>query len=69
MARYQTSIISLGVHSPPTAMSRTTSRLDFRHSFVSALLSPGRSAGSFPKQRLVMEPLELRLSDCLKKVN
>ena len=29
---------------------------------MSALPSPGRSSGSFPEQRLVIEPLELRES-------
>ena len=35
-------------------------RLDFRRSLVSGLPSPkssGRSAGSFPEQRLVIEPI------------
>ena len=36
-----------------TAMTRGKLRLDFRRSLVSG---SGRSAGSFPEQRLVIEP-------------
>ena len=45
-------------------MGHAKPRLDFRRSLVSGLRSSpkrefgGRSAGSFPKQRLVIEPMQ-----------
>ena len=39
-------------------MRTKTVRLDFRRSLVSGLPSRGRSAGSFPEQRLVIEPIK-----------
>lgn len=46
-----------GFHSWCVNRGSFKSRLDFRLSLVSDLRSsPRRSAGSFPRQRLVMEP-------------
>ena len=50
-------------------------RLDFRRSLVSGLPSPrregvrGRSAGSFPEQRLVIEPMQVIVSLDLYHIN
>ena len=57
---YSVGLFSGGFKNGKIAQSEYRYRLDFRRSLVSGLPSPrrvrGRSAGSFPEQRLVIEP-------------